>query len=698
MVAQLLELADQRASPPRRCSTSPTASRSAGASASTTTTSRGSQEWVVDSGIRWGLDAGAPRRRSSSRRSRPARGGPGSTGSCSGVAMTEDGPALLGRRAAARRRRQRRDRPRRALRRVRRPPRRGRSTPSRGPQPIAGWAQALADGRRRPHRHQRARLLAAPASCGGCSTTSSPRPARGGPPAIALELADLRALLRRPPPRAPDARELPHRPPDHLHAGADALGAPPGRLPARPRRRRVPAQGAARRRRPAARATRTSATATRAARTARCCSTRCSPPSERLIITYTGNDERTNAPRPPAVPVGELLDVVDRTVRAPGSTRPATRSSSTIRCSRSTPATSSPARCVPGAPWSFDRSSLRGRERSERPAGTSRRRSSRRRCPRSTPRGSSSTISSAFVEHPVRAFLRQRLGISLSDSDDEVEDGAAGRARRRSSGGRSGSGCSRACSRASIRAPASAPRSRAGSLPPGALGHAGDRARSGRWSRRSPPCARGATRTRSRGRSDVNAPLGDGTILTGTVSGVRGDALLGASYSRLSPRHRHRGVGAAAGADRRRPEPAVRGGDGRPRADRSDAIWRWRGSRRSAPTPRRARERALGALERADRLARPRAARRAADPVRDRRRVCPGCDCGTDAEAAAGKAWTSAFKLRRRGRRPGPRARLRRHSDAGRAARSEPASRRAWRGVGCERALALRPLRAAVVG
>ncbi len=31
---------------------------------------------------------------------------------------------------------------------------------------------------------------------------------------------------------------------------------------------------------------------------------------DRLIVTYTGNDERTNLPRPPAVPVGELLDLV----------------------------------------------------------------------------------------------------------------------------------------------------------------------------------------------------------------------------------------------------------------------------------------------------------------------------------------------------------------------------------------------------
>src|SRR5262249_13577700 len=36
---------------------------------------------------------------------------------------------------------------------------------------------------------------------------------------------------------------------------------------------------------------------------------------ERLIVTFSGNDERTNAPRPPAVPVGELLDAVDATVR-----------------------------------------------------------------------------------------------------------------------------------------------------------------------------------------------------------------------------------------------------------------------------------------------------------------------------------------------------------------------------------------------
>ncbi|MDQ4129534.1 MAG: exodeoxyribonuclease V subunit gamma, partial [Actinomycetota bacterium] len=36
---------------------------------------------------------------------------------------------------------------------------------------------------------------------------------------------------------------------------------------------------------------------------------------DHLVVTYTGRDERTNEPRPPAVPIGELLDLVDRTVR-----------------------------------------------------------------------------------------------------------------------------------------------------------------------------------------------------------------------------------------------------------------------------------------------------------------------------------------------------------------------------------------------
>ena len=72
----------------------------------------------------------------------------------------------------------------------------------------------------------------------------------------------------------PDARELPDRAPDDLHADADALGAAPGRLPARARRRHVPAQGRRATATTCCSTSRTWASATPAARTASCCWTR----------------------------------------------------------------------------------------------------------------------------------------------------------------------------------------------------------------------------------------------------------------------------------------------------------------------------------------------------------------------------------------------------------------------------------------
>ncbi len=58
---------------------------------------------------------------------------------------------------------------------------------------------------------------------------------------IALRLPDIRALLDPTPRRSPDAGQLPHRHPDGVHHGADALGATSGGVPGRPGRRAVPA-------------------------------------------------------------------------------------------------------------------------------------------------------------------------------------------------------------------------------------------------------------------------------------------------------------------------------------------------------------------------------------------------------------------------------------------------------------------------
>ena len=60
--------------------------------------------------------------------------------------------------------------------------------------------------------------------------------------------------------------------------------------------------------------------------------------TEKLVITYTGANEYSGQPRPPSVPLAELLDTLD--ITTPDKIRD--ESSSSIRCSRSTFATSSP--------------------------------------------------------------------------------------------------------------------------------------------------------------------------------------------------------------------------------------------------------------------------------------------------------------------------------------------------------------------
>ena len=160
-----------------------------------------------------------------------------------GVAMTEEDLPLRQRRAAARRRRERRDRSGRALRGVRRPLCAPRSTRSRHSKPIHGWTEAIAGAadaltatseRDAWQRRELQRLL------------DGRRRASRGPgrrqPRDCSSSADVRALLGRPAAGPADPSELPHRPSHGLHARADAVGPAPGRLRPRARRRRVPAR------------------------------------------------------------------------------------------------------------------------------------------------------------------------------------------------------------------------------------------------------------------------------------------------------------------------------------------------------------------------------------------------------------------------------------------------------------------------
>jgi exodeoxyribonuclease V gamma subunit len=143
--------------------------------------------------------------------------------------------------------------------------------------------------------------------------------------------------------------------------------------------------------------------------------------TETLVITYSGNDERTNAPRPPAVPVGELLDVVDRTAYSDdGEPRERVIVHHPLQPFDRRNFVSGELR--PRSPWGFSRTSFAGaiaasEERTEPgpllsaplPALTA-------------PRLALDDLVS-FVERPVRGFMRQRLGILVSDYEDEIEDG-----------------------------------------------------------------------------------------------------------------------------------------------------------------------------------------------------------------------------------------------------------------------------------
>ena len=140
---------------------------------------------------------------------------------------------------------------------------------------------------------------------------------------------------------------------------------------------------------------------------------------DRLIVTYTGNDERTNIERPPAVPVGELLDAIDATVAGSRSASERVLVRHPLQPFDARDFVAAPH--AGGRPWSFDRVTLDGARAltGERPAPEP-------FLARPLPAGRATVLELddlvRFVSHPARAFLRQRLGISAGDFSDELSD------------------------------------------------------------------------------------------------------------------------------------------------------------------------------------------------------------------------------------------------------------------------------------
>ncbi len=243
--------------------------------------------------------------------------------------------------------------------------------------------------------------------------------------------------------------------------------------------------------------------------------------TDKLIVTYTGNDERTNLERPPAVPVGELLDVIG------------TRDGIVVRhpLQPFDPRNFIAGELVPGRVWSFEDVTLDGaraldEERSQDPPFLT--------GPLPPLEGDVVELADlvAFVRHPVRAFLRRRLDISLFERSDEIEDRlpVALTKLEESAVGRRVLEARMAGIDAQTARQAEVSR---GALPP--------------WMLAKPVLDRVqstvedivAAAPQGDARSlDVKVALRDGRLLTGTVPGVVGDVLRTVTYSRTSPRDR----------------------------------------------------------------------------------------------------------------------------------------------------------------
>jgi exodeoxyribonuclease V gamma subunit len=265
---------------------------------------------------------------------------------------------------------------------------------------------------------------------------------------------------------------------------------------------------------------------------------------ERLIVTFTGNDERTNAPRPAAVPVGELLDAIDATVCCEDGQPPRERVVVRHPLQPFDPRNFIAGHIAGPHAWSFDGAALAGARalagpRSEPPPFLH----------GPLPPRASGVVELAdlvrFVEHPVRAFLRQRLGISLYWASDDIADELSVELDGLQRWG-VGQRLLEARLRGIDQRTAILAEIARGTLPPGVLGKpviddlspivSGivERALAVNQTPAPPGTGGGA----GGDPIDVRVALDDGRLLSGTVTGVSGDLLLATTFSRVSAKHR----------------------------------------------------------------------------------------------------------------------------------------------------------------
>ncbi|GAA4479531.1 exodeoxyribonuclease V subunit gamma [Rhodococcus olei] len=247
---------------------------------------------------------------------------------------------------------------------------------------------------------------------------------------------------------------------------------------------------------------------------------------ERLLLFHTGRDPVSGAPRPPAIPLSELRDVLDAMDRGSGAVV-------TVH-----PLQPFDARNFRrDAPFSFDTAALAGARAAQHPTppdpGI---------LPAPLPPHPPADVDLAdliaFVVHPTQGFLRQRLGVRLPELDEEIADAldleldalATWSIGDRMLSAVLADGRDFAAAVADFRAA----EWRRGTLPPAALGHRA----LGAVEETVRVLASAGRRPDRPDTIDVDIDLGDGRRLTGSVDGVHGDTLVRTTYSKLGPKHR----------------------------------------------------------------------------------------------------------------------------------------------------------------
>ena len=255
--------------------------------------------------------------------------------------------------------------------------------------------------------------------------------------------------------------------------------------------------------------------------------------TERLVVTYSGANEQTGQTRPPAVPLGELLDALEETAGAAAGKRVLVRHPLQPYDERNLGV----GRLVPGAVFSFDPAALAGGEAAygDRQESAPFLTGPLPPLPDERVHEVALDVLRTFFSHPVRAFLRRRLDVAVASEADEPDDAmpveldglekwAVGdrMVRRLVAGDDPETVCTAELRR--------------GHLPPDGLGYGLLRdivQRAGALEEVARPALGTPART-----VDVSVDLGGGRTLVGTVPDVHGACVVRVHYASLSARHR----------------------------------------------------------------------------------------------------------------------------------------------------------------